>query len=93
MKKSSKVILLVFLVLFVDQFVKIWIKTQPLKQWEVAREYRRRLKLAMDEAKITLPVSQRTLWFTNTANPDEIEDPNNHKQLIDHAASSLRNHS
>ena len=24
--------------------VRIWIKTEPLKQWEVAREFRRRLQ-------------------------------------------------
>lgn len=35
--------------------IRVWIKTQPLKQWEVAREYRRRLKVALDKAKIVIP--------------------------------------
>jgi small-conductance mechanosensitive channel len=34
--------------------IRIWIKTQPLKQWDVAREYRRRLKLAFEAAEIPL---------------------------------------
>lgn len=49
-------------VLGVDNFgeyglvVRIWIKTKPLKQWDVAREYRRRLKIALEEAGINIPV-------------------------------------
>lgn len=35
--------------------IRVWIKTQPLKQWEVAREYRRRLKIALDAAGIIIP--------------------------------------
>jgi small conductance mechanosensitive channel len=41
--------------------VRLWIKTQPLKQWEVAREYRRRLKLAFDKAGIPFGVPQQSL--------------------------------
>jgi len=59
-------------ILGVDNFgdrgfiIRVWIKTQPLKQWEVAREFRRRLKAAFDEAGILLSVSQQALWFNNT---------------------------
>ncbi|MBO3461967.1 mechanosensitive ion channel family protein [Aetokthonos hydrillicola Thurmond2011] len=47
-------------VLGVDNFedrgviVRVWIKTQPLKQWAIAREYRRRLKTAFDQAGILI---------------------------------------
>lgn len=41
--------------------IRVWIKTQPLKQWEVAREYRRRLKIALDQVGISIPVPQQTL--------------------------------
>ena len=41
---------------------KVWIKTQPLQQWAVSRELRRRLKLAFDQADIAIPVSQHSLW-------------------------------
>lgn len=51
--------------------VRLWIKTQPLKQWEVAREYRRRLKLAFDEANIPIGVPQQSLWLSS---PPELED-------------------
>jgi moderate conductance mechanosensitive channel len=45
--------------------IRLWIKTQPLKQWDVAREYRRRLKLALDEAGISIGVPQQSLVFRN----------------------------
>lgn len=35
--------------------IRVWIKTQPLQQWAVAREYRRRLKIALDAAGIIMP--------------------------------------
>jgi small-conductance mechanosensitive channel len=34
--------------------IRIWIKTQPLQQWVVAREFRRRLKLRMEQEEITI---------------------------------------
>ncbi len=37
--------------------LKLWIKTQPLKQWDVAREYRKRLKMAFDSAEIKISAS------------------------------------
>jgi small conductance mechanosensitive channel len=59
-------------VLGVDNFgdrgliIRVWIKTQPLKQWEVAREYRRRLKKAFDRADITIPVPQQAVWVNTS---------------------------
>lgn len=58
-------------VLGVDDFgirgviIRVWIKTQPLKQWLVARECRRRLKVALDEAGISIPMPQQEVWFNN----------------------------
>ena len=58
-------------VLGVDDFgirgliIRVWIKTQPLKQWLVARECRRRLKVALDEAGISMPMPQQEVWFNN----------------------------
>lgn len=45
--------------------VRIWIKTQPLKQWEVAREYRRRLKVAFNQAGIDIAAPQQWIAFQN----------------------------
>lgn len=42
--------------------IKAFIKTEPLKQWTVAREYRRRLKIAFDAEDIEIPYPHRTLY-------------------------------
>ncbi|MBC6422136.1 MAG: mechanosensitive ion channel family protein [Hormoscilla sp. SP5CHS1] len=41
--------------------IVIWIKTQPIKQWAVEREFRRRLKLAFAEHGISIGIPQRSL--------------------------------
>nr|WP_238718316.1 mechanosensitive ion channel family protein [Petrachloros mirabilis] len=46
--------------------LRIWIKTQPLKQFEVGREFRHRLKLAFDKAQIALGVPQQSLVMQQT---------------------------
>jgi small conductance mechanosensitive channel len=43
--------------------VRLWIQTQPLKQWDVERELRRRLKLAMDDQGIPIGVPQQEVWL------------------------------
>jgi small-conductance mechanosensitive channel len=56
-------------ILGVDDFgdsqvtIKMLAKTLPLKQWEVARELRRRIKHAFDEKGIEIPFPQRTIWM------------------------------
>mgnify|MGYP004469536761 CR=1 FL=1 len=58
-------------VLGVDHFgdrglnIRVWIKTQPLKQWEVAREFRRRLKVGFDHAGISIPLPQQSIWVND----------------------------
>ena len=46
--------------------IRVWIKTQPLKQWDVAREFRRRLKVAFDRADIAIPVPQQAIWLNTS---------------------------
>mgnify|MGYP002780878330 CR=1 FL=1 len=41
--------------------LRIWIKTQPLQQWNVGREFRRRLKQALDAQEIELAIPQQAL--------------------------------
>ncbi len=43
--------------------IKFRIKTFPIRQWEVAREFRRRLKNRFDELKIEFPFPHRTLYW------------------------------
>ncbi|MEN9204802.1 MAG: mechanosensitive ion channel, partial [Thermostichales cyanobacterium DRC_bins_46] len=54
--------------------IRVWIKVLPLEQWSVAREYRRRLKYALDQAGIPVGLPQQELWFRtplNLAVPEE----------------------
>jgi moderate conductance mechanosensitive channel len=56
-------------VLGIDNFgdrglmIRVWIKTLPLKQWDVGREFRRRLKVKFDQAGFTIPVPQQAIWL------------------------------
>ncbi|MBL8659227.1 MAG: mechanosensitive ion channel [Rhodospirillales bacterium] len=56
-------------VLGVDQFaesaviLKARIKTKPIKQWVVGREFNRRLKKRFDQMGIEIPFPHRTLYF------------------------------
>ncbi len=56
-------------ILGVDDFgdsqvtIKMLAKTCPLKQWEVARELRRRIKYAFDKEGIEIPFPHRTLFL------------------------------
>ena len=47
--------------------IRVWIKTQPLQQWNVGREFRRRLKLTMDEQGIAIGISQQALPLRGAA--------------------------
>ena len=43
--------------------IRARIKTKPIEQWSVGREYRRRLKRAFDELGIEIPFPHRTLYW------------------------------
>lgn len=45
--------------------IRMMAKTVPLKQWDVAREIRRRIKHRFDEEGIEIPFPQRTIWQRN----------------------------
>lgn len=62
-------------VLGVDAFedsqvtIKARLKTVPLKQWDVGREYRRRLKKAFDAKGIEIPFPHVSLYFGDASRP------------------------
>jgi small conductance mechanosensitive channel len=62
-------------ILGVDQFgdsavvIKARLKTLPIEQWAVGREYRRRLKKAFDEKRIEIPFPHRTLYMGEASRP------------------------
>ena len=47
-------------------------KTVPLKQWEVARELRRRLKHRFDEEAIEIPFPHQTVYWGAGQSPGEM---------------------
>ena len=53
----------------VDQFadsavvIKARVKTQPIQQWTVGREYNRRMKIAFDQQGIEIPFPHQTIYF------------------------------
>jgi small conductance mechanosensitive channel len=49
--------------------IKARIKTQPIKQWEVGREYNRRLKRAFDAAGVEIPFPHQSLYFGEPSKP------------------------
>lgn len=52
--------------------IKGRIKTKPICQWQVGREYLRRIKLAFDEAGIEIPFPHQTLYFGEASKPIEV---------------------
>jgi moderate conductance mechanosensitive channel len=65
----GKLILEPLEILGVDRFadsaviIKARIKTLPVKQWQVGREFNRRMKYKFDEKKVEIPFPHRTLYF------------------------------
>ncbi len=49
--------------------IKGRIKTKPLRQWIVGREFNRRIKHAFDEAGIEIPFPHRSVYFGEASNP------------------------
>lgn len=56
-------------ILGVDDFddsaliIRVWIKTKPMKQWDISREFRRRFKLALQSNDSAIPFPQRDVWL------------------------------
>jgi small-conductance mechanosensitive channel len=62
----------------VDQFgdsavvIKARFKTRPIEQWNVGREFRRRLKHAFDSKNIEIPFPHSTVYWGDAINPLQI---------------------
>lgn len=52
--------------------IKARIKTEPIQQWTVGREYRRRLKKAFDAEGIEIPFPHRSLYMGEASKPLEV---------------------
>lgn len=64
---------------FADSALKITarVRTKPIQQWTVSREYRKRLKKAFDENNIEIPFPHRTIYWGSEINSLKV-DANNH---------------
>jgi small conductance mechanosensitive channel len=52
--------------------IKARLKTVPIQQWNVGREYRRRLKKAFDARGIEIPFPHRSLYMGSASGPLEV---------------------
>jgi small conductance mechanosensitive channel len=79
-------------VLGVDDFadsaviIKLRIKTLPIKQWDVGREFRRRLKYRFDREGIEIPFPHRSIYFGEASKPF----PVNVRGAVEQMAASSR---
>jgi small conductance mechanosensitive channel len=53
--------------------IKGRIKTKPIRQWIVGREYLRRIKYAFDQQGIEIPFPHQTLYFGSDSKPFNVE--------------------
>lgn len=51
--------------------IRIWIRTAPLKQWNVARELRRRMKIAFDRHHIEIGMPQQIQFRNGLTTPEQ----------------------
>lgn len=53
--------------------IKGRIKTKPIRQWQVGREFLRRVKFAFDENNIEIPFPHRTVYFGEKSKPIDLQ--------------------
>jgi small conductance mechanosensitive channel len=58
--------------------IKGRIRTRPIRQWEVGREYLRRIKYAFDEKSIEIPFPHLSLYAGSASQPFNLELLSNH---------------
>lgn len=49
--------------------IRLVLKTKPMQQWAVGREYRRRLKKLFDEKNVEFPFPYRSITWGDSSNP------------------------
>lgn len=57
-----------------EVILRLMIKTVPLKQWEIGRELRRRIKIRFDEIGIQIPYPHRVLIWGEPSRLPEVEE-------------------
>jgi len=59
--------------------IKARLKTKPIQQWTVGREYRKRLKKAFDALNIEIPFPHQTIYWGEEINPLQLKVENEQK--------------
>lgn len=54
--------------------IRLWIKTVPGEQYGLARALRRDIKLALDDAGISIPFPQRTVWLRHAGDTEDLPE-------------------
>lgn len=60
--------------------IRVFFKTLPIRQWDVAREFRKRVKSAFDKRGITIPFPHRTVYM-EPATPSVAKTDSGHLPL------------
>ena len=53
--------------------IKVTVKTKPMHQWRIKREYQRRLKIAFDEKNIEIPFPHLSLYTGDATKPMPVQ--------------------
>lgn len=61
--------------------IKGRIKTKPIRQWEVGREYLRRIKYAFDENNIEIPFPHLSIYFGEQDKPFDLQMLEKHQNM------------
>jgi small conductance mechanosensitive channel len=62
--------------------IKGRLRTKPIRQWEVGREFLRRVKIAFDEHGIEIPFPHLSLYFGEASKPIDLELLTNRPEQI-----------
>ncbi|MBC5622177.1 mechanosensitive ion channel family protein [Butyricimonas sp. NSJ-56] len=63
--------------------IRLVLKTKPMQQWAVGREYRRRLKKVFDAKNVEFPFPYRTLTWGDSSNPIKLKIENSDSDTSD----------
>ncbi len=62
--------------------IKGRVKTKPIRQWDVGREFLRRVKYAFDENNIEIPFPHRTIYMGEASKPFDLQILEKYKESV-----------